>query len=66
MYEWTWTLTLHASPSGDIAGIIVGEEEASLGETSSHDGVGEGDRGSQLDQCNVITGENRPTVTRKL
>lgn len=37
------------------------EDEASSRETSSHDGVREGDGGLQLDQGNVITAEEAHT-----
>jgi len=55
--EGDGALTVDAAPSSDVAGLVVGEEEASSGETSSHDAVGEGDGGLQLDQGDVITGE---------
>lgn len=50
-------LTVEATPSSDIAGLIVGEGGASSRNTSRHDGVREGNGGLQLDQCNVITAE---------
>lgn len=37
------------------------EEVARSWETSSHDGVGEGDGGLQLDQGNVVTAEEART-----
>lgn len=37
------------------------QDEAGRGETSSHDGVSEGDGGRQFDQGNVITGEGTLT-----
>lgn len=52
-----WALTVEASPSSDVAGIVMREDEASSRETSSHDGVREGDGGLKLDQGNVITGD---------
>lgn len=55
--ERDWALTIEATPSSDVAGLIMGKDEASSGETSSHDGIREGNRGLQLDQGNVITGE---------
>lgn len=48
-------LTIEATPSSDVAGLVVGEDESSSGQTSSRDGVREDDRGLQLDQGNVIT-----------
>lgn len=52
-----WALTVDATPSSDVAGLVMGQDEAGSGETSSHDGVSESDGGLQLDQGNVITGE---------
>lgn len=41
-------LTDGASPASDIAGLIVGQDEASLGKTGSHDGVSDGHMVSNL------------------
>lgn len=60
--EGDCALTVEATPSSDVAGRVMGEDEASSRETSSHDGVREGDRGHQLDQGNVITGEGTHTL----
>lgn len=54
-------LTIDATPSGDVAGLVVREDEASSRDTSSHNGVREGDGGLQLDQGNVITAEEAHT-----
>lgn len=55
--NWSWTLTVEASPSSDEAGLVVGEEDVGSGDASRHDGVGEGDGGLQLDQGDVVTVE---------
>lgn len=38
-------LTVDATPPGDVAGLVMGEEEAVSGKTRSHDGVRKLNRG---------------------
>ena len=52
-------LTGDASPAGDVAGLVVGQQEAGLRKTGGHDGVREGDGGLQLDQGDVVAGEGK-------
>lgn len=61
MVQEVQLLTDGASPASDIAGLIVGQDEASLGKTGSHDGVSEGDGSLQFDKGNVITAEDTQT-----
>lgn len=51
-------LTVEATPAGDVAGLVVWKDEVSSRETSSHDGVGEGDGRLQLDQGDVVAAED--------
>lgn len=57
-FQLLYTLTVEATPSSDVAGLIVGQNETRLRNTSSHDGVSEGDRRLQFDQGDVITVED--------
>lgn len=54
-------LTVKAAPSGDVAGVVMGEGGAGRRDTGGHYGVREGDGGLQLDQGNVITAEETHT-----
>lgn len=63
MRQMLRALTVDATPSGDVAGLVVGEEEAGNRETCSHDGVREGDGRLQLDQGDVIAGKETNTHT---
>lgn len=60
-------LTGESTPAGDIAGSIVGQDNAPVWEASGHDYVREDDRGRQLDQSNIVTAKdknNRPTLRK--
>lgn len=50
-------LTEQASPPSDVAGFIIGEHKFGLGKTRSHDGIREVNGGLELDQGDVITGQ---------
>lgn len=54
-----YSLTGESTPAGDIAGSTVGQDNAAVWEAGRHDGVGEGDRGRQLDQGNVVTAKGK-------
>lgn len=58
-------LTVEATPPSDVAGLVVREDDSSSRKTSSHDAVGEGDGGLQLDQGDVITAD-QPHMIRSL
>lgn len=51
-------LTVEATPAGDVAGLVVWKDEVSSRETSSHDGIREGDGRLQLDQGDVVAAED--------
>lgn len=55
--EKTRALTEQATPSSDVAGFIIGEHKSGLGKTRSRDGVREVNGRLELDQGDVITGQ---------
>lgn len=54
-----WALTGEATPSGDVAGGAVGEDQTLLWEAGGCDGGGEADGRRQLDQGDVVAAAYR-------